>query len=552
MAEAKEEEKENNLMQDATNPLLEFKDYKAFAFDDPVEMLYTIDETFRTGQRNLHLWQIEELYRLAGKTATGQRQYTYTKASPLKYQLCACNGSGKDAFIIAPFVVWKLLCSIRCRIVVTSSSYQQLSTQTEVYIRQLAAQVNKYFNETIINYKKEHVNATNTGSEVILFCTDDAGRAEGYHPWPDYVNAELIIITNESKTVPDEIFAALRRCTGYNIWIEVSSPGKISGHFYLTHKRARLYPDKFNPLKWYARRVTAYECPHISKSEIEDAKIELINNPALFRSIYLAEFTSVDETTILTQEDLNKCLESKIPRIVLPGSRRAGLDLSRGIAETVFYVCNHNKVLGMEIAKISDITALSNIIISWIHKWNIEPDNVFADDGGIGAGIIDILWQHNYMVTRIQNNSPAINKMRYGNRGAEIWTNFVKLIQQKLFDLSNIDEITKEQLTTRYYNQSAALGRITLESKDEARRKGRPSPDRADALILANCRLTTEDFKAGKIVDLDDVDSRDLLSPNAYRFWLENKRYSEYYGSDNVKEQKLLNYADIQADLIER
>jgi hypothetical protein len=46
------------------------------------------------------------------------------------------------------------------------------------------------------------------------------------------------------------------------------------------------------------------------------------------------------------------------------------------------------------------------------------------------------------------------------------------------------DSRLKDQLAQRYYKQGAS-GKIVLESKREAKAAGRPSPDRADAAVMA-------------------------------------------------------------------
>jgi len=68
-----------------------------------------------------------------------------------------------------------------------------------------------------------------------------------------------------------------------------------------------------------------------------------------------------------------------------------------------------------------------------------------------------------------------------------------------LFDISKLSKKTIEQLTSRQRKKSeGASGRLFLESKKTAKAHGRPSPDRADAFILALFGRTIDDFIAAK------------------------------------------------------
>jgi hypothetical protein len=97
-------------------------------------------------------------------------------------------------------------------------------------------------------------------------------------------------------------------------------------------------------------------------------------------------------------------------------------------------------------------------------------------------------------VNRILNQTRALNTQRYANRGAELWFTIKRLVEERLILLPKDDTTLRNQLTNRYFSQSNTNGKILLESKQEARAKGRPSPDRADAVALAFTGLTIHDF----------------------------------------------------------
>jgi hypothetical protein len=83
----------------------------------------------------------------------------------------------------------------------------------------------------------------------------------------------------------------------------------------------------------------------------------------------------------------------------------------------------------------------------------------------------------------ILNNRAAITKHLYSNGGTEDWFNLKNLIVRKCLILPQ-DTKLEEQVCGRHYTYKDN-NKIQLESKKEAKANGRPSPDRADSLILS-------------------------------------------------------------------
>ena len=77
----------------------------------------------------------------------------------------------------------------------------------------------------------------------------------------------------------------------------------------------------------------------------------------------------------------------------------------------------------------------------------------------------------------------AHDSRRFANRKAEYYWALQERFQQGT--ISGVtDELTLSQLATIRYRQTPQ-GKIAIESKEEARKRGVKSPDRAEALMLA-------------------------------------------------------------------
>lgn len=479
--------------------------YKVVQFENAAEMMYVIDPELREGRKDLFAWQLETQEFLTHRK--------FHQLCPLRFLLRAANGSGKDAYVIAPFAVWFALTKIRARVIITSASFKQIETQTESYIRTICHQINEYFQEEVFYIRKMHIICKWSGSEIKLFVTDDAGKAEGYHPFPDYSEAEMCIIVNEAKSVSNDIFGALRRCTGFNYWIEVSSPGQTSGHFYTVVNEAHeWYPGMTitEDIGYVTRRVTAYQCPAIFTSEqIDLAAKELGENSPLFRSIYLAEFTSLDEAVVLGRELVMRACVRNVAHLRLAGqtsNKKCGVDLGYSKDETVAVVIDGNRIVDMLIMIENDTTRQVERLILFFQKHNLQGEDIAVDDSNFGHSVNDMLRLRGYSVRRVTNQSKPINNKIYANRGAEMWFNFKRMLELDL--VSGLDNRKQEhkvlidQLSSRYYVQSDSSAKIALESKQKARANNHGSPDRADALVLAFSFYNVMDlFESGKNVD---------------------------------------------------
>lgn len=493
-------------------------EYLALKFKSAKDFMLFFDPDLKSGRKTLHKWQENILDQVSEKGR-------YTKNDPLRLLLVAANGSGKDWCIIGGFVSYVLCCWKRYKVVITSASYLQLDTQTRTYIRYLCEQVNSYFkemgiaDEDVIDIKKETFKSkffekddgsryTLTGSECITFVTDEKGRAEGHHPFPDADDGEgVILIINEAKTVDQGIFEAFAKCT-YNYWLEVSSPAGTSGPFYNHFCSATPWENGHVKGRYLGRRVTSYDCPHISPEKIEFDKQTM--RPEFFKNTHLAEFSSVDQKVVVTDESIRKCLAFAREKIDIGLSRRAGLDIAGGRAECSFYVFDNNMQVGRENWKSKDTEETVDLLAGtekyrgpngeewtrggYFTKYGLKSENIYGDDNGLGQAVIDGLARRGWSIVRIRNQSPSMNKLRYANRGAELWFRLARLIEEAIIVLFPDDDKLFKQLANRHFFQGDSTGKLQLYSKEQELAEGNESPDRADALCLAFTGLTVQDF----------------------------------------------------------
>lgn len=134
---------------------------------------------------------------------------------------------------------------------------------------------------------------------------------------------------------------------------------------------------------------------------------------------------------------------------------------------------------------------------------NLSADAVFVDGGGVGGGVVDRCRQLRLNVYDVQFGAkadraslPGVDTAIYANKSAEMWGMMREWL--KVGAIPN-DPILKTQLTGRRYAYVLRDGRdaITLEPKDEMKKRGLPSPDRADMLALTFAYPVVKNVNAG-------------------------------------------------------
>lgn len=115
---------------------------------------------------------------------------------------------------------------------------------------------------------------------------------------------------------------------------------------------------------------------------------------------------------------------------------------------------------------------------------NESPRRVFIDVGGLGAGIVDRLRELGYgeRITAVNSAERALDADRYYNRRAEMWGEMKLWLADKPAKLPDSESLQTDLCSLRY--KLDLKGRLQLEAKEEAKRRGARSPDEADALAL--------------------------------------------------------------------
>jgi hypothetical protein len=383
--------------------------------------------------------------------------------------LRAANGSGKTSTVISAILIWHALVYPRSIAVTTAGVFRQVESQLWPSLRNHIAKLGGAWEVTSGEIRYLHPNG-NT-SRIIGYSATDPGRAEGWHA-EDHEYHPLLMVVDEAKTVADPLFEAISRCQPTRLLI-ASSPGGTSGAFYRAFtKEASM---------WSKHAVTAFDCPHITQTQIDEVVQRYGEKHPLTRSMIYGEFVDIGlESLVINLTQLQNCYNT--PPRFRPGVRIAGVDFAAGGDQNVICISDGNKILPMIAWREKDTMAAVGRFIVEFKKAGLEANNIYADASGMGMVMCDALAESGWVVNRVNFGATAYDNNAYTNRSAEMWYNMAKKIEDAEIILPEDEDLTAQLTCRRTITNSK--GKLGVESKDSMRARGIASPDRADALAL--------------------------------------------------------------------
>ena len=329
------------------------------------------------------------------------------------------------------------------------------------------------------------------GSTWEAFTTKDPEYAEGFHPrfFRDedgvQVYAPLLVIIDEAKTFQGEqghqmIRTFVKRCSP-DALLMISTPGEDDGPFYDAFHSEKDKPWKIHEIGWH-------DCPHLLKDfKLEEREQSLkdlgkdhpFNQSWIYGKFYRRGARFVFDST----EDVDRAMSGMVRQV--RGDRYMALDFSGGGDEQVLGIRDGNRVMPLEGFHERDTTRLVGIFIDRFKRWNMKPENIIADNGGLGKPIIDQLESKGWGgIRRYMFNDKPSDSSKFASRGTEDHYELKFLLQQGAVSLPNDDKLREQMRKRRYVMAADDSNKIRVEPKEKVRNRGEPSPDRLDVAVM--------------------------------------------------------------------
>lgn len=311
---------------------------------------------------------------------------------------------------------------------------------------------------------------------------------------------ELLFIIDEASGVDDVIFEPVLGAlstTGARL-LMCGNPTQLSGFFYDSHNKNRASYSTFHIDGRNSERVPQDFIDTIINMYGEDSDV--------FRVRVAGEFPLQEDDIFIPLSLVEKSILTEFSPRKTPNMVHIGCDVARfGDDKTVIgykadeKVTLYKKRQGQDTMKTADdIIVLGEELV---RRYRLtDPIPVKIDDGGVGGGVTDRLRQ-------VKRNDPErfwwleIYPIKFGERIKHKYyhdsTTYMMAIVKKL--LQPFDEETGEpkpvelilpddddlvaQLSGRKYSLTEN-SKIKIESKKDMKKRGQPSPDEADCVLL--------------------------------------------------------------------
>ncbi|MFG1659066.1 hypothetical protein ACGFIY_21290 [Micromonospora chersina] len=222
-----------------------------------------------------------------------------------------------------------------------------------------------------------------------------------------------------------------------------------------------------------------------------------------FTSKVLGEFPEIGEDVLIPPAWIIAAQE----RASQPGPWAIlGVDVARyGSDRTVFCLRRGPvaRVVGDHSMQATTDTT-SKVIVA---KAEHDVDEIRVDGVGVGGGVVDQLLQLGHDVVDMQAGGGAVDSEHFLNARAEWYWALRERFESGDMDIDPNDDDLAAQLGAIKYKYTARQ-QIQIESKAEMKKRGLPSPDRADALMLTAAATPLPD----QVVE-DDEDDGFGISP---------------------------------------
>lgn len=317
------------------------------------------------------------------------------------------------------------------------------------------------------------------GAPESIFVSARTSRAEKPEAMQG-VHAEegiVILMGDEASGIPEDVFiAASGSMSGKNcVTLLTGNPTRTSGFFFDTHHALRG--------SWVTRHVSCLDSPRVSAEYIEEQKARFGEDSNAYRVRVLGEFPKQDDDVLIS---LELCEAAKIRDIHDdPKSPEVwGVDVARFGSDKSALCRRRGKVVPEPVRVWSglDTMQLTGQLKHLYDAALVKPVAINVDVIGIGSGVVDRCRELGLPVFGVNVSEAPSLSGGHLNLRAELWCAVRDWLVALDCKLPQDEMLTGELTVPRYKFNSS--GKLQIESKEDMKRRGVKSPDRAEAFIL--------------------------------------------------------------------
>jgi hypothetical protein len=461
------------------------------------------------------LFYIEQV--LGEKPWAIQKQIVESVAANKRTAVKSCHGVGKS-WIAARLCVWFLQNFANSVVLTTAPSFTQVQDVLWKEIRLAWAKANK---DLVVGRLFDGQPRLEIDKTWFChgFATDDPSNFQGTH------GPHVLIIFDEACGISPKIWEALdgNLSSEHVRFLPIGNPTDPANNFF----------DECASPQTNTITISAFDSPNFTTFGIRDEDIitgewsEKVTGPlpypelvtpawaadtmakhghesAYYQSRVLGEFPQQSTDALIQMSWVTRAKAlSRRPKAAEVSTVDVGVDVARtGSDETVIsaFAWDADEPVQVLLRPYSnqDTEATADQCMSTAHDLHrMFPDAVITfrvDADGLGAGVYDKLRRFSehytftwFRVHEIRNGASPRNAELFKNARAEMWWHTRALFEEGRVGLLE-DALQESQLISIKFSY-AEREQIRIERKEEAKRRGVKSPDRADAVMMALAKV---------------------------------------------------------------
>lgn len=289
----------------------------------------------------------------------------------------------------------------------------------------------------------------------------------------------VLLICDEASGIPEAVYeAGIGSMSGHNATtLLAGNPVRSTGLFYKTHHELRDL--------WRTIHISCVGHRRIAPDFVAEAARRYGEKSNAYRVRVLGDFPLADGDTIIPFE----LMESALKRDVKPLLVREvwGVDCARFGDDNSALARRKGNTLVCPVEEKSGYDTMQ--VTGWVKaKWDATPPSerpaeIMVDVIGIGAGVTDRLMELGLPVRGINvSEAPSVFDERYTNLRTELWFKGKEWLAALDCSLGGDEKLGAELIGPKYRFSSS--GKFQAETKEEMKKRGLGSPNRADAFLM--------------------------------------------------------------------
>lgn len=313
-------------------------------------------------------------------------------------------------------------------------------------------------------------------AEAIAWSAENSEAFAGIH------SDNVLYIFDEASAIDDIIWEVSQGAmtSPHARWLCLGNPTRNTGKFNECFGRNKWRDGDTDTSLWHGVTVSCFDSPRVSKEYIAEVEREYGKDSDPYRVRVLGLPPMQEESQFIPVDLFESALHRKVnaqphqPRILGIDPSRFGDDSSPFVDRKGPNARLVARLRGQDTMK---IVGKAIELMNAAAQDGEAYDYVCIDEIGIGAGVVDRLREQKFDVIGV-NVAETARRDDCKNLRSDLWRSMKEWLKE-----GHVTEEFRDDLIGPQYSFDSS-GRLTLERKEDMKKRGLASPDVADALAL--------------------------------------------------------------------